>query len=97
MKTVSWAELAVALDEREALPLTDAGHPRGFTLDEDGVSLYWWRASEPYFIAWHRIRTPVELLHWVAHVSEKRWPKQTPQRISKLIRAVCAHRNWSIG
>lgn len=77
---------------RRALPVTHPGHPDGFTVDDKYVSIYW--GGYEYWISWDRIRTPVELLDWLEHITAKSWEGTTPERISNLINVIRTHRGW---
>lgn len=46
-----------------------------------------WTKTNPYWIALDRIDTPMKLMHWVHHISQKTWC--TRQVIKALIEAWC--------
>jgi len=92
---ISAAQILQRMNVHSTLPPQHAEHPDGFVLDDYGVNLFW--GSYEYSVSWDCIRTPVELLAWIAHISQKTWKHSSPQRISRLIQAVCARRNWAIG
>lgn len=80
---------------REALPVHDSEHPRGFERDDDCGGWDIWWGGYCYFIEDDRIATQSELLGWIEHLGEKTWEGLTPIRIARLIRAVRKHHGWA--
>jgi hypothetical protein len=58
------------------------------------IDVYW--GGYEYSIALDRIPTPLSLLEWVHHMSEKGWDETTPERISRFIAIVCTIKGWKL-
>jgi len=71
-------------------------HPFGFVFDDyHGTVDVWWGGYE-YSIVVERIASPMQLLHWVAHMSKKSWRNQTSRRISRFVECICERKGWPL-
>lgn len=95
-KVFKFDEYEADLLRREALPLTDPEHPRGYTIDAEArtLDIYW--GGYEYWIELHRINHPVQLLELIHHLSAKGWDGMTAQRVGRLIVDVFKFRDWDL-
>lgn len=56
-----------------------------------GVGIDW--VDPDYLIEWDRLQTPMDLIRWVTHLSDKRGA--TVERLMIFIDVVCDHRGWN--
>lgn len=82
IKTIKWDESYVSPDD-------------GIDLRFHGWIVLTW-GGYPYEIELSRIKTPKNLLGWVAHFGGKSWAEMTPWKVGRFITTVCEIKGWSI-
>ena len=81
---------------RQALPLWDINHPKGFLFDvnEQAWLLYWSGCKSPYPIELSQINSQLELIQFLYHIGEKQWIGMNGERIRYFISSVFTRKNW---
>lgn len=101
-KVWSYAELEAKWQAEEAADAAakpwEPAHFNGFVLDKKNQTIDIWWGGYEYWIDLDRIDTPVKLLEWIQHLSEKSnevWDKgMTVRRVAYLIRCLGQHFKW---
>ena len=63
---------------------------------EEWLTLRWNRTRSEYGIALWRIRDPLNLLQWLAHLGKKGWPGMTSDEIAAVIEEVARRKGWDL-
>lgn len=67
------------------------------TIDgREWVTVNWSRNKYDYDIEMNRIRTPLGLLQWIAHMGKKGWPGMTSSEIAAFIESICHNKGWDL-
>lgn len=91
LRVINFAQMSAEIERKEALPVTDLSHPRGYVRDDECKGWEIWWGGYLYWIEDDRLKTENDLLSWLHHVSSKGWKGCTPDRIGEFIEDVMQH------